>query len=72
MFKKVGKRRYRMNEKIFILCSDCGFSIPLDKEESIYEKYIFCWSCDENFINPNFIGEVELNRYLKEKHDSNR
>lgn len=52
---------------IKIPCPNCNWNIPLDKEESIYEKYLICL-CGNNFRNPNFIGEIELNNYLKVKN----
>jgi hypothetical protein len=51
-------------------CPECKFNIPLDKEEAIYEKEILCL-CGNKFDNPNFIGEKELNKYLKSKNDKN-
>lgn len=41
---------------IKIICENCGFQIPLDNDEAICEKYLFCL-CNNLFKNPNFIGE---------------
>ena len=51
-----------------IQCPSCNFGISLDKEESIYEKYLLC-ICGDMFINPNFIGERGLNKYLEKKNE---
>lgn len=52
---------------IKIPCPECNFEITLEEEESIYEKYLLC-ICNNLFLNPNFIGEIELNVYLKTKN----
>lgn len=43
-----------------VICPNCKLKIYLTKEELYGEKYITCWSCNELFININFVNRPLL------------
>ncbi len=46
---------------IEIPCPECNTNAHPTKEEAIKCKYLLCWFCSDNFLNPNYIENGKNN-----------